>query len=216
MFLNSSCPAVSLPLLFEHDGYLQSGKAERNFPILLKDLEHHPGNPYILFQTAKTCRNLNRHEDACRYFSDFYRLVPYKGTGYRTTGIILYLHSLMELGDYDTALSIVSDEAERLGAYADYHFTCGILFMKAILSDTQKYLPYLPYIEQSYLRCLDIGEVPLHQGTYGCGSFKAAYNLGTWYEVSGNLPRALECYRDAARQKYAPAIKRLQALSSSS
>ena len=118
----------------------------------------------------------------------------------------------MEISDYDTALALVDREKKRLDAYADFHFTCGILFMKAILSDTAKYIAYLPRIEQSYLRCLEIGEVPLHQGVCGCGSFKAAYNLGTWYEVSGNLPKALECYTMAASEDYPPAKKRLKEL----
>ena len=36
------------------------------------------------------------------------------------------------------------EEKDRLDAYADYHFTCGILYMKAVQSDTAKYIAYLP------------------------------------------------------------------------
>lgn len=209
---NSDFPAKELPLLFEHDGYQQGGKEERNLSILLEELKEKPEDPYILFQTARTLRGMGRHEEACKYFSDFYKKVPLKGAAYRATGLIQYLYSLIEIQDFDTALTIVENEEERLGEFADFHFTCGILFMKAILADTRKYIDYLPFIEKAYLRCLEIGEVPLHQGIHGCGSFKAAHNLGTWYEVSGDIPRALEYYQKAADEGYLPAISRIQTL----
>ena len=207
-----SCPAESLPLLFEHDGYQQGGKEERNLAILLDELEDKSDDPYLLFQTARTLRGMNRHAEACAYFADFYQLVPLSGAAYRTGGIVQFLFSLMEIQEYETALAIAEEEKDRLGEYADYHFTCGILYMKAVQADTKKYIAFLPLIEQSYLRCLEIGEVPLHQGVHGCGSFKAAHNLGIWYEVSGNLPKALQYYRQAADLGYLPAIERLRNL----
>ena len=84
--------------------------------------------------------------------------------------------------------------------------------MKAILADTRKYIAYLPFIEKAYLRCLEIGEVPLHQGIHGCGSFKAAHNLGTWYEVSGDISNALKYYQIAADDGYFPSVNRIQSL----
>ena len=209
---NSPFPAESLPLLFEHDGYQQGGKEERNLAILLEELKETPKDPYVLFQIARTLRGMKQYREACTYFARFYEQVPLKNAAYRTGGIIQYLYSLMELSDYDTALNIVETEQDHLEDYADFHFACGILFMKAIQADTKKYIAYLPFIEQAYLRCLEIGEVPLHQGTNGCGSFKAAHNLATWYEVSGNLPKAKEYYQKAADQGYLPAINRLQIL----
>lgn len=209
---NSPFPAESLPLLFEHDGYQQGGKEERNLAILLEELKETPKDPYVLFQVARTLRGMKQYREACTYFARFYEQVPLKNAAYRTGGIIQYLYSLMELSDYDTALNIVETEQDHLEDYADFHFACGILFMKAIQADTKKYISYLPFIEQAYLRCLEIGEIPLHQGTNGCGSFKAAHNLATWYEVSGNLPKAKEYYQKAADQGYLPAINRLQIL----
>lgn len=209
---NSAFPADSLPLLFEHDGYQQGGKEERNLVILQEELKEKPEDPYLLFQTARTLRGMKRHEEACRYFAEFHKTVPLQGAAYRTTGLIQYLYSLIEIQDYDTALTIIENEQERLWDYADFHFTCGIIFMKAILADTKKYIDYLPMIEQAYLRCLEIGEVPLHQGIHGCGSFKAAHNLGTWYEVSGDIPKALEYYRMAADEGYLPSVSRIREL----
>ncbi len=210
--VDSDFPIIPVPLLFEHDGYLQAGKGERNLAILQEELHLHPDDSYLLFQVGQTLRGLERHKEACAYYARFYEKVPSNGAGYRTGGIISWLYSLIETQDYATALSIVKKEASVLDQYADFHFACGILFMKAIQTDTEKYIEYLPCIEKSYLRCLEIGEVPLDEGVYGCGSFKAAHNLGAWYEVSGNLPKALECYRFAANYEYAPSVERLKNL----
>ncbi len=44
----------------------------------------------------------------------------------------------------------------------------------------------------------------------GTGSFKAAYNLGLWYELSGQPEKARIYYRKAAKEGYGPAKERLK------
>lgn len=211
--VDSKFPLVPVPLLFEHDGYLRPGKGERNLAILQEELAAHPEDPYLLFQIGQTLRGLERHGEACAYYARFYQKVTFEGgAGYRTGGIICWLYSLIEIQDYDTAFAIIKKEEKNLENHADFHFACGILYMKAIQAETKKYIDYLPCIEKSYLKCLEIGEIPLNEGVYGCGSFKAAHNLGTWYEVSGELEKALECYRFAAEYDYTPSIVRLRNL----
>ncbi len=46
----------------------------------------------------------------------------------------------------------------------------------------------------------------------GTGSFKAAYNLGTWYEVSGQKKLAVKYYQMSLKEGYVPAAGRLKAL----
>jgi Flp pilus assembly protein TadD len=43
------------------------------------------------------------------------------------------------------------------------------------------------------------------------GSFKAAYNLALWYEVSGQTEKAVKYYKDAAAS-FEPAGERLKKL----
>lgn len=207
--LDSVLPVYSVPLFFDHDGYLRPGKAERNLEILLEELKDNPLDSYFLYQTAETLRGLKRYEEAREFYEKFYRHVPEQGTGYRANGIINYLYVLIEIQDWFTALEIVRKEEKNLNTYADFYFACGILFMRAILADTRKYISYLPRIEQSYLRCLEIGEIPTNQGVGGTGSFRAAYNLGTWYEVAGDIGRAKKYYQRAAKENYQPAVERL-------
>ena len=84
--------------------------------------------------------------------------------------------------------------------------------MKRVLSDVAAYEFLLPNIERCYLRCLQIGEKPEVGGVVGTGSFKAAYNLGAWYEVSGQRELAVKYYRMSARAGYGPAKERLKVI----
>lgn len=197
-------PIAPLPLVFEHDGYLQGGKGERNLEILLEELEEKPKDSYILYQVSRTLWLLKEYERADEYFERFYRLVPETGTGYRVSGVISYLYNLLEVKKYDEGFRLIEAEKERLGEYADYHFACGTFYTKAILSDVEKYVGYLPEIEKSYKRCLEIGEVPEHEGVKGNGSFKAAYNLGVWFEVNGKKEEAARYYQMAKNWGYQP------------
>ncbi len=211
----SSLPIVPLPLIFEHDGYLQEGKGERNLEILLEELQDAPSDAYILYQVARTLWLMKDYARADKYFEEFYRLVPESGTGYRTSGIISYIYNLIELKKYEKGFELIENEKERLAPYADYHFACGTFYTQAIFSDVQRYVNYLPQIENSYIRCLEIGEVPEHEGVYGNGSFKAEYNLGVWFEVNGNVKKALNYYRKAQAKGYQPAKERIKKLQGS-
>lgn len=206
----SSLPIVPLPLVFDHDGYLQGGKGERNLEILLEELEQKPQDSYILYQISRTLWLMKDFARADGYFEEFYRLVPQSGTGYRTNGVVSYIYNLLELKKYERGFQLIAEEKERLAAYADYHFACGTFYTQAIFADIQRYIGYLPEIEQSYRRCLQIGEVPEHEGVLGNGSFKAAYNLGVWFEVNGKTKEALSYYQMAAEAGYPPARERIQ------
>lgn len=207
--VETALPSVYLPLVFEHDGYLQEGKGERNLEILLEELSNDDKNPYILYQISKTLRNMKQYEEADSYFERFYREVP-ENRRYRPEGVVLYLYNLLDLKKYDKGLELIKKETIKSDFYADYHFACGVFYTQMILADTQKYVNYLPCIERSYMRCLEIGEVPENEGVLGTGSFKAAYNLGVWFEVTGNALKAAEYYQKAQKDGYEPAFERIK------
>ncbi len=101
-------------------------------------------------------------------------------------------------------------EEEALGSWSDFCFVSGLFYMKRVLSDVDGYMSLLPRIESCYLRCLKLGERPELGGVVGTGSFRAAYNLGAWYEVSGQMEQAGRFYRMAAEKGYGPALKRIE------
>lgn len=205
-------PCYPLPLAADHDGYLYEDKGERNLPYLRRAVEEYPEDGYYRFQLGLTLRNLKKPEESLEHFRMFYRLVTPEES-YRGEGIVLYLYTLLDIGTaecLDEAADIVEAEEGHLGNWPDFCFVCGLFYMKRVLSDVERYIALLPNIERCYLRCLEMGERPWLGGVVGTGSFKAAYNLGAWYEVSGQRELAVKYYRMAAKDGYGPARERLR------
>lgn len=212
----SRAPIVPLPLEVDHDGYLYMDKGERNLPYLRRAVEEEPRDAYYQFQLASTLRNLKRLTESLPYFRKFYQYVEPR-EAYRGQGIVLYLYTLLDLGraeDLDEAAGIIEREELFLSDWPDFYFVCGIFYMKRVLSDVERYIGLLPNIERCYLRCLELGERPKAGSVLGTGSFKAAYNLGTWYEVSGQKKLAVKYYQMSLKEGYVPAARRLKALTS--
>lgn len=210
--VDSDLKGVILPLVFEHDGYLQDGKGERNLNILLQQLNEEPNNPYLLYQIAKTEWLLKNYEEADEYFNEFYKKSKNIVADYRNTGIVSYIYNLLELGKFDEGIKLINAEKNNLKNSPDFYFACGMFYMKAVLSDVNKYINLFTEIEKSYLKCLEIGENKNNFGVVGCGSFKASYNLGVFYEVTGNTAKAKEYYQLSQRQGYKQATERLKNL----
>lgn len=205
-------PCYALDMEVDHDGYLVADKGERNLAYLRQAVKDYPGDAYYQFQMAQTLRNLKHIEESLPYFRRFYRISG-KKDAFRAGGVVLYLYTLLDLGEMshlEEAGRIIEKEEKVLGNWSDFCFVCGLFYMKRVLSDVGRYLPLLPRIESSYLRCLSLGERPELGGVVGTGSFKAAYNLGAWYEVSGQKELAVKYYRMAAEQGYEPAANRLR------
>lgn len=208
---DSALPCYLLEIEADHDGYLVENKGERNLPYLQRAVKEEPEEAYYHFQLAMTLRNLGRLEESLPEFRCFYQQTN-EENGYRREGVLLYLYTLLDLETeplLEEAFSVLKKEEKSLGDQAEYHFVCGIFYMKFVLANVEKNISYLPKIEESYLNCLKIGEHPECGGVVGAGSFKAWYNLGLWYEVSGALEKAKYCYQQAAEQGYAPAKQRL-------
>lgn len=207
---DTDLPGILLPVKIGHDGYLETGvKERRNLPYLLSELKERPEDPYLLYKVAGSYQTLGEEEKALGYFRAFYKEAAPKAP-YRPKGVVGFLYSLMACGEYAEVLGILEAEEERLGESASFHFFCGVFYMQLILSDTVRYIKYLPMIEKSYLRCLAIGADVQDEEDVGAGSYKAAYNLGTWYEVSGDMEKARRYYRQAAGQGYGKAQERLK------
>ncbi len=83
--------------------------------------------------------------------------------------------------------------------------------MNLILSNVNLYGENMNLIEESYLRCLEIGE-DTGDTVVGVGTFKAAYNLGVYYETTGNIIRAKKYYLLSSKYDYEPALNRLKFL----
>lgn len=202
---------VRTPIILGHDGYLHHDKSERNLEILYKLVKANPQDSYTLYQLAHTLFVGNQNEEAYKYYKQYYK-ISNVDEGYRCGAIVDYLYNLMAIGKIEEGLEIIRSEESRYNDSPDFNFVCGHFYRELVLFDTNKYINYLPYIEKSFLRCLEIGETSKYDSVVGTGSYEAAYNLAAWYEVVGQLGQAKYYYKQAADCGYERAIERLSLL----
>ncbi len=209
--VDSSLNRVRVPLEIGHDGYLHQDKSERNLVILRNAIEQTPQDSYLLYQLAHTLFVSSHIQEAYKYFQEYYK-VSEKNELYRCGAIVDYLYNIMAVGKLEEGLNLINQEESRYSDSPDFYFVCGHFFRELVLSDINKYIELLPHIEMSFLKCLEIGETTKYDSVVGTGSYAAAYNLGTWYEVSGQLDKARIYYHMAAELGYKEASNRLKIL----
>ncbi|GAC90653.1 glycosyl transferase [Anoxybacillus flavithermus NBRC 109594] len=84
--------------------------------------------------------------------------------------------------------------------------------MDTMFYNMERYAYVLSFIERCFTRCLEIGETEKYDRVRGTGSFLASYNLGVFYEVTGQVEKAIYFYKQAAYEGYEKAIERLNML----
>lgn len=211
--VDTKYPRKETSLYVEHTGYLNTDKSERNLKLILNELKHKPNDNYLLYQAARTYFVSKDYKKADYYFKKCYSSINLS-SAYSKTLIVSYLYNLSNLPNIETGLKIIDKQQYNFIDDADFHFACGIYYLNLVLFDTNKYLNYMEYIEESYLKCLEIGESPKNS-VIGVGSFKALYNLGTLYEVFGLKEKAITYYKKSSEYGFDLAIKRLEELTAS-
>lgn len=209
--IQSDLPRVKLPVEVQHDGYYKKVKTDRNIPILELEIKDHPNNPYYHYQIAKEYKGINNRELAYRHLTEAYSGITRK-EAYAPNVIVNYLYEIIATCRLEEGLSLIEKEHEFLSDYSDFHFASGVFYLDLIMSDPAKYLNLFPFIEKSYLRCIEIGETNRYDSVIGTGSYSALHNLGAFYEVNGDKEKALICYKQASDLNYQPSIARLKAL----
>jgi glycosyltransferase involved in cell wall biosynthesis len=217
---NSS--VVLSPLLVDHEEYDREKKAEKRLPYLIRAMAAEPEEPFWKYQMAAALVRLGRTEESLPYFEDFYRMLMARYPDvtdqsayrepYARQGILAYLYALDEMrGEKyrQRALHILLRQEPHMHSSADFYFFCGDFFMELVQTRTQRYITYLPRVEQSFVRCLQIGENTSELTVIGNGSFRAFYRLGVWYELTNQPQHAQACYESAAQMGYEPAMRRM-------
>ena len=209
--LVSTLPKLNLRGELWHDGYLETAKTDRNILLLSNELEKMPDNAHYLFQLALEYTSLNRTQKAFECLQKAHALIR-PGDSFAPNVIVDYLYAINELAQFDLGLKVIEQTKGALDDFPDYHFVCGVFFMNLVRSNTAKYVSLLPRIEQSYKRCLALGETDNYKSVAGTGSFLAYYNLGTLYHVFGDAAGAEDCFQKAAKLGHEPAKEMLRQL----
>jgi glycosyltransferase involved in cell wall biosynthesis len=233
--LVSPLPRAHLRGELWHDGYLETRKTDRNMKLLEAELKRDPDNVYFLFQLAVEHNAASQPEKAFGCLQKaFARVKP--GDPSAPNIAVDFLYTIIELKKFEAGIEVVARAEKHLGGFPDFFLVRGLFFMNLIRSNPAKYVSELPKIEQSFRRCLALGEVdrsgsPPGSGTFpapslregetgfsgrsvrGSGTFLANYNLGVYYQVFGNIAEARRCLEAAAAQGYEPAAALLEKIS---
>jgi tetratricopeptide (TPR) repeat protein len=210
----SPLPRVNLRGELWHDGYLETGKSERNVSLLQAELAREPRSAYLQFQLALEFTSLGRTQDAFACLQKS-RAAMQPSDPFAPNVVVDFLYAAMELKQYAAGLEVIRASENWLADFPDYHHVCGLFYMRYVGSNPAKNLADLPKIEQSFQRCLALGETDKYKSVHGAGSFLANYNLGVFYHAMGNDARARGCLEAAAGQDYAPAATLLKKLKGS-
>ncbi|GEM_PF-244515 len=218
----TKCSTFLTPLLVDHEGYNREAKTEKKLPYIIRAMSTEPEEPYWKLQMAEVLDDLQRLEESLSYFDEFYRMIMARYPDvtdqseyrepYARQGILAYLYALDEMrGEKyrQRALHILLRQEPHMHNSADFYFFCGDFFMELVQTRTQRYITYLPRVEQSFVRCLQIGENTEDTVVIGNGSFRAFYRLGVWYELTNQPKHARACYESAAQMGYEPAVRRM-------
>jgi tetratricopeptide (TPR) repeat protein len=191
----SDLPRERLPLTVGHDGYLADNlerKGSRNETLLMRELEAAPEDPYLWFQLAKEHQSRSRAPQAALCFTEALRLAP-PDVPWRHALVVRTLIALKANGQLDDALVLADREVAHWQASPDFYFTVGDLYLEAASREPERATDFLPIVELSWKRCLEIGERPdLDGAVAGRGGHMAAHNLAVLYGTLGMAEQAAE------------------------
>ncbi|GGE81770.1 glycosyltransferase family 2 protein [Priestia taiwanensis] len=207
----SSLPRKNIEVLIHHDGYFENNKVDRNLPILLKELQRKNDDAYILYQVAKQYKLAGQYEESLEYFIQSYNNVRMEDS-FRNILVVDFLYVMKEVKVFDVALDVIHLEMNSLKDYVDFHFLLGLLYMEMSIHNPNMYMKYVPLIEKSYEKCIELGDSVHHDGMEGTGTFLAYYNLGLYYELFGFKDQAINCFEQSMSYGYQKAKDRVHTL----
>ena len=195
-------PRQRLDIRVGHDGYMPQGlaaKQGRNEALLRVALVDTPEDPYLLYQLGKELALYDRAGEAADCFLPAISLCG-RGVPFRHDLIVRAMFTLKQAGRLEQAILLAEDEFPYWQDSPDYFFCVADVFLDwAIQHPEQAESQFLPVVESSWLRCLDIGERPdLSESVVGRGSYLAAQNLAVLYENTGRTALAAD-YREKAK-----------------
>ncbi|MEC0227893.1 glycosyltransferase [Paenibacillus alba] len=190
---------------YTQEAYIEKNKANRYLPIYLNHLQNNPNDGYMLYQLGKLYYGLEKYTEAEQ---QLYLSLKINETSalYFPVMVVMLGYVLKERGKFIDAECLLQQHEQNYPLFPDIPFLLGTLAM-----DTGN----ISNIEYYFKRALDIGETSKYSTVEGVGTFKAAYNLGVYFEITGDVGSAMHYYRFSADFDYKVAQDRLLELQNS-
>ncbi|WP_088833314.1 glycosyltransferase [Paenibacillus tyrfis] len=187
---------------YEQEHYDQKNKISRYLPLYKKHLEENPNDGYMLYQMGKIYFSQNDYSSAIRYLMQSLNIGEADRL-YFPVALVMLGYALKETGRSSEAEQLLVNFENDYPDFPDLPFLQGLLAMDT--GNIQRIAP-------AFQRALAIGESAKYTSVAGVGTYKAAYNLGVYYEIVGNTSKAKEYYLFSATEDYRPAVERLKFL----
>ena len=191
-----------IAIKIRHDGYRLArleDKKGRNRSMLQKMLKSAPEDAYLHYQLGRDYEIYSEFDEAVAVYTEALKRSSMNDR-FRHDLVVRTLYSLKQLQRYKQAMQLAEQEMPNWPKSPDFYFSLGDLLLDYATSAPQQAADLLPMIEASWLKCLEIGDQPLLEGSVrGRGSFLAAHNLGVVYEQIGDTDKAAH-YRAMADQ----------------
>lgn len=193
-----------------HSGYAQAPddphhKAHRNIPLLLRAVQEHPDDEYLLHQLGKAYYSLGQYAEAAGAFDHALRTIRFPiggqpmgrcgpiARGVLTDLVVTLAYAYVNTGAVELARAHL--EHHRALAHpgtqrADFWHGLGYVYLA--LGDVGR-------SKEGYERSLGYG--PSGEDVLGTGSFSSEYHLGLLSEAEANLAGAVEHYAASLRWK---------------
>jgi len=204
---------VNVPLSFNHYGYSpdeieKKDKYRRNLELLLLEQQTERVNPYILFQLGKTYGKINSLPQSKLWFERAMEVAQKPYPYFYSTLLLEFAHTLMKLKEWEQLSKIINYAIEIYPDYTDLYYIYGSAIIEA---QNPEWFPQIPEV---FSYCIQLGEVPLgkYESVRGVGSYRAHYNLGLYYELTGDKLRALNHYEMSSQQGFDQAKDRINLL----
>lgn len=194
-------PFIMGDITIDHYGYNRSSyreqKFERYYELYHKHLEIKPSDGYMWYQLGKLYASVDEYEQACDAFIKAmnYMLRPSLS---HAAMIIEFSKVLRKVKLVDDAINLLESERVNYHDYPDLWFQLGLLYMDAGEIDR---------IVHAFEEAIRIGDTEKYVTALGTGSYLSSYNMGVFYEVTGNFAQAVKYYQQAG--VYSPAKERL-------
>jgi hypothetical protein len=186
-------PGRATPLHVEHDGYLPAAlvaKHGRNRRLLREAVAVSPEDPYLWYQLGKDASVYDEHAAAEEAFAQA-RIRMVGSEPWLVDLVVRRVHGLTRMGRHEQGLEVVLAEQQACSGSPDFHFACGALFLDWTGRAPEEAARLLASAEDSWRRCLEIGERPdLPGAVLGRGGALAAFNLALVCEGTGRQEEA--------------------------
>ncbi|MFB4331576.1 glycosyltransferase [Paenibacillus sp. CR_12] len=175
-------------IMINHFGYNQLSYRERKYGLYYdlyhKHLRNNPYDGYMWYQLGKLHASVDELEEACDAFIHASNCMKIPSLSHAAM-VIEFAKLLRKAQLVDDAIDLLENNQKYYEDYPDLWFQLGLLY----IDDGR-----IKQIPVAFNQALQIGESRKYATTEGVGSYLAAYNLGVFYEVTGELKEALAAY----------------------